>query len=277
MKRDSQHIKNYFSNAEGYEARIVPAFQHFAAGVVQTAQPQGYEITVDIGTGTGILARLISPHVEQVVGIDFVPQMIAQAQKFSLSNVRFQEADVHNLPFENETFDLAVSSFGLNMTQPRKAFGQLYRVLKAGGLLVFHEWGALHPLDENLIEVFAQYMVEDDDAPPELLDTREFIRTPRLWDNVLQDKEDFVEVLSEVGFSDVLVWEDTPVEVVLPVNEFMDYKLGWVNRQAELAAMDEYSRKDCLDAVRSLFNGKVDSEGNIHYAPMLFRVHAKKG
>jgi ubiquinone/menaquinone biosynthesis C-methylase UbiE len=278
MRRDADTIRQFFdANADGYEARIVPAFRHFAESVIRTAQPLGHEVTLDIGTGTGILARLIASRVRHVTGIDFAPAMIEQAILTQNANVIFQVADVHELPFEADTFHLGVASFGLNATRPRRAFAELHRVLKPEGVLAFHEWNVLHRLDDKIIEVFARYMVDEDDAPPHLLKIRHFIRTPRLWDNILQEADDFKEVLAETGYVEIQVWEDAPVEVVMPVADFMDYKLAWANRQAELAAMDEFTRKDCLDALRSMLQDEVGTDGNIHYAPLLFRVRAKKG
>ncbi len=279
MPRDTRTIRQFFSaNAPLYEARIVPAFRQYAAAVVRTAQPQGHEITLDMGTGTGILARLLAPHVAQVIGIDFAPAMIKQAHNLLQQNpnLRFQEADIHQLPFKDGTFHLAAASFGLNATHPRRAFQEIDRVLRPEGRLVFHEWSVLHWLDEKIIDIFAHYMIDEEDAPPDLLKIRQFIRTTRPWDNLLQETSDFEEVLAEAGFADIQVWEDCPVELVMPIAEFMDYKLAWVNRQAELAVMPDYSRKDCLDSLRRLLQEHADSDGNIHYAPMMFRVRAKK-
>lgn len=276
MPRDDQTLKNFFdANALLYESRIVPAFQQFATALLQSLQPQAHEHVLDVGTGTGIVARLIAPQVKNVIGIDFAPRMIAEANQNRPPNVIFQEADVHDLPFEQEQFHRVVSSFGLNATHPRKAFAQIYRVLKPGGSFTFHEWNELHPLDEKIIDVFARYMLEDADAPPDLFATRECVRTPRIWDNVLQEADDFDEVLSETGFVELHIAEES-VEITLPVAAFMDYKLAWANRQAELAAMDSYTRADCLDAIRALLHEHADLAGNVCYAPKLFRVHARK-
>ena len=277
-KRTQDAIKKYFgASAAHYESQIVPAFRQFAAGVIQTAHPQGQEITLDVGTGTGILARLIAPHVREVIGIDFAPEMIAAAQEVATpTNVRYEEADAHALPYGDHTFELIVSSFGLNATEPRRVFRELHRVLKPGGRLVFHEWSVQHSMDSRLIDTLAKFMLPDEDISEELFQMREFTRTVRPWDNILQTTEDFEEVISEAGFSSVQVWEDAPVMVTLSVQDFMAYKLGWANRQAELAAMDSSLLGDCLDTIRWLVQDFSDSEGNVHYDPLLFRVVAEK-
>ncbi|MBZ0310354.1 MAG: class I SAM-dependent methyltransferase, partial [Anaerolineae bacterium] len=164
MSRDTRTIRQFFSaNAPLYESRIVPAFRQYAAAVVRTARPQRHEITLDMGTGTGILARLLAPQVAQIIGIDLASAMIEQAQQIlqqhSLPNIRFQEADIHQLPFKNSIFHLAAASFGLNATRPRRAFKEIYRVLRPEGRMVFHEWSVLHELDEKLMDIFAHYMI----------------------------------------------------------------------------------------------------------------------
>jgi hypothetical protein len=147
-------------------------------------------------------------------------------------------------------------------------------VLKPGGVLAFHEWSLIHPLDEKIIETFADFMLSDEDAPPELMAVREFIRTPRLWDNVLQDVDDYHELLAD--FSQVEVWEDAPTTCVLPVEDFIRYKTAWTNRQAELKAMPDFVRADCIDALRRMLQEEADTDGNVRYNPMVFRVRAVK-
>jgi len=277
MVRSKDAVKMVFgSAAEHYEALIIPAFRPFARAVIDTARPQGDEIALDLGTGTGILAREIAPQVTHVIGIDVAPQMIAAARAATasenLGNVEFQEADTHELTFPDGHFDLVVASFGLNATSPAKAFPQIHRVMKNGAVLAFHEWGLQHELDTALVDVLVNFMVDDEDADEELLKIRAFVTAMCPWHNTFQETDDFLEELTE--FSQVEAWEDSPVDCVLPVAVFMDYKLAWPNRRAELNAMPDFQRADCLDALRRTFQEFADREGNIHYQPSLFRVRA---
>jgi ubiquinone/menaquinone biosynthesis C-methylase UbiE len=276
MNRRIEFVKNMYTQAaENWEAHIIPAFRPFAAGVIRTAEPRGDEITLDIGTGTGILARMIAPHVKHVTGIDLVPEMIAAAQAANdVPNADFQVADAHRMSLDDDSFDLVVATFGFNATYPAQLFPEIRRVLKPGGRLAFHEWNDQHPLDTQIIEIFVKYMVEEDEADDDLIDMREMNAAPRPWYNAFQTAEDFHEELQNYGFSHVQVWEDRPVEVVLPVDEFLLYKMGWTPRQRELAAMDEWRRADCLDAIRAFLQDEADADGNLHYDPLLFRVRA---
>ena len=55
--------------------------------------------------------------------------------------ITFVEADAMNLPFADNEFDAVTISFGLrNIEDPKKALGEMFRVLKPGGRLVVCEF-----------------------------------------------------------------------------------------------------------------------------------------
>lgn len=269
----------YTLNAPTYEADIVqPAFRHFAAAVASTAAPQAGERALDVGTGTGILARLLAPRVAEVVGIDLAPSMIQQAAQIArgegLANVRFEAMNAESPTLEAASFDLIAASFGLNACHPRRVLPALRGLLRPGGRLVFHEWSLLHPLDQIMSDTLAEFILDDSEVSEGLYALREYTRAPRPWDQAFQTAEDYQEELVAYGFGGVQVWEEAPVDCVLSPADFMRYKLAWANRQAELGEMDEYSRADFLDTLRGRLWDQCDGEGGLHYAPVLFRVVA---
>ncbi len=82
---------------------------------------------LDVGTGTGAVARLISerwPDAE-VTGVDVSPGMIAEARR--LGNERYDVGDASALPYEAAAFDLVT----LNNMIP--FFDELARVTAPGG------------------------------------------------------------------------------------------------------------------------------------------------
>jgi hypothetical protein len=141
-------------------------------------------------------------------------------------------------------------------------------------VLAFHEWGLQHELDTALIDTLVNFMVDDDDADEALLRVRGFVTAPCPWHNTFQDVDDFREELGRYGFTEIEAWEDSPVTCALPLADFMAYKLAWPNRRAELNAMPDFQRADCIDALRRMFQEFADRDGNIHYQPSLFRVRA---
>lgn len=282
MTHTLAQIRAYYDNlAPDYEAQIVvPAFRPFAQGVIQTAQPQGVETALDIGTGTGVLARLLAPHVRHVVGVDLADGMIhagrALAAQEGLTNLQLEVGNAHRLPYPDQSFELVVSSFGLNATSPSLMFPEIHRLLKVGGVLAFHEWNESHPLDPVLGQVMADYILDDSEISEELFELREFVRSPRPWDNVFQSAEDYHDTLQEYGFGEVHVWEDAPTTLHISIPDFIAYKSAWKNRREELAAMPPPQRADCLDALHQTLAHWADSEGYLTYDPILFRVRALK-
>jgi ubiquinone/menaquinone biosynthesis C-methylase UbiE len=97
---------------------------------------------LDVGCGPGSitlgLARLIAPG--EAVGVDLQPTQVEQAAATAriqrVPNVRFEAADVYNLPFESESFDAVyMNGVAMHLRQPMVAFRECWRVLKAGGVI----------------------------------------------------------------------------------------------------------------------------------------------
>ena len=104
---------------------------------------------LDIAGGTGepsiTIARLLQGTGE-VVGVDLSggPLAIAgeRAKQHGLSNVRFQEADVHHLPFPDNSFDRITSRLGIMFfADLPRALREMHRVLKPGGRVALLAWG----------------------------------------------------------------------------------------------------------------------------------------
>ena len=99
------------------------------------------ETVLDIGCGTGVdtlVAAIMVGHEGRVTGIDLIPEMLEQArtnlEKTSLKNVTFQEGSAEQLPFPDETFDVAISNGVFNLIPDKtKALREVSRVLKSSG------------------------------------------------------------------------------------------------------------------------------------------------
>jgi ubiquinone/menaquinone biosynthesis C-methylase UbiE len=89
---------------------------------------------LDVGTGTGQAAGILAERFPeaQIDAVDASPQMVELARaKPELQRVRFAVADGGSLPYEEASFDLAVSL----LVQPFES--ELYRVLAPGGWALF--------------------------------------------------------------------------------------------------------------------------------------------
>jgi SAM-dependent methyltransferase len=99
---------------------------------------------LDLGTGTGAVARLVAerfPEAE-IVGADMAPQMIEEARRVTDSpRITYQVADAQKLPFADGAFDLVTLG---NMIP---FFDELARVVKPGGrMLIAYSAGAETPI-----------------------------------------------------------------------------------------------------------------------------------
>jgi len=113
-------------------------------------QPSGDERALDAGTGTGALAFALSPHVREVVAVDRVPELLAEARARagSFSNVTFVEGDATRLELESASFDLAGCARTLHhVHRPELVVAELARLTRPGGsVLVIDQIAPADPL-----------------------------------------------------------------------------------------------------------------------------------
>ncbi len=125
------------------------------AAVVEAAAVTGPEMrqgrVLDVACGSGEPSISIAALLKgkgQVVGVDTAegPLDVARerARQRGLENVEFLQADVHALPFADESFDRVTSRMGVMVFDDlRKALDEMHRVLKPGGRVVLLTWGAM--------------------------------------------------------------------------------------------------------------------------------------
>ncbi len=119
--------------------------------LVRLARLKRGERVLDCATGTGDLAILLKKKVGReglVVGSDFSPQMLNFAPtKAGVQglDIRFEIADLMNLPYESGSFDVSTISFGIrNVADPKRGLEELGRVVKSGGRVLVLEFGQPH-------------------------------------------------------------------------------------------------------------------------------------
>jgi len=135
------------SAAEVYDDFFLPAlFAAWVPRVVAIAALQPGQRVVDVACGTGVLAMeaaLATSPGGQVVGVDLNPGMLAVARR-KAPQISWLEAPAEALPLEAESFDAAVSQFGLMFFEDQHAaIAEMWRVVRPGGRLAIAVWDSL--------------------------------------------------------------------------------------------------------------------------------------
>jgi SAM-dependent methyltransferase len=133
--------------AEVYESCFVPAiFGAWAAPVADAAGIRTGNNVLDVGCGTGVLAREALRRVGQegqVVGVDLNEGMLAVAARTE-PNIAWQLGDAASLRFEDASFDVVVSQFALMYFPDRVAsLREMWRILAPGGRLAVAAWAPI--------------------------------------------------------------------------------------------------------------------------------------
>jgi SAM-dependent methyltransferase len=136
-------------------AELAPVSAH----VVELSELRPGERLLDLATGTGNAALLAAGAGALVTGIDAASRLIevarARAAEAEL-DISFLVGDVQELPFEDGSFDVALSVFGLIFAaDPDRALGEMLRVLRPGGRALFTAWIPEGPIDA-MVGVFSR-------------------------------------------------------------------------------------------------------------------------
>lgn len=115
---------------------------------------------LDAGCGCGfdafIAASMAGPS-GMAVGVDITKEMLTvartAAESFKNGNVRFEEASLEKLPFDDASFDLIISNGVLNLIPDKQAaFAECARVLRAQGTLVSADLMVIESIPPEVLE-----------------------------------------------------------------------------------------------------------------------------
>jgi ubiquinone/menaquinone biosynthesis C-methylase UbiE len=152
--------------AERYQRKWVPySLGPLAALLLVHADPRPGERVVDVGCGTGAVARQAAPRVGRegaVVAVDINPAMLAVGRSLPAPDgapIDWREGSAMALPLPHASFELALCQHGLQYFPDRvAALREMRRVLAPGGRTAVCVWRSLehNPLSRLLQESIAR-------------------------------------------------------------------------------------------------------------------------
>jgi SAM-dependent methyltransferase len=197
---------------------------------------------LDVACGTGNASIPAAHAGARVTGLDFSPELLEIARERAadaMVEIDFVEGDAQELPFEDESFDRVVSTFG-HMFAPdhERTAAEMKRVLRPGGVIAFACWtpeGSIGRMFRTLAELIPP---PPGGTPPILWGTEQHVR----------------ELLGDAQFErHEIEWQDESVEsyarfMMESFGPLLNAREVMTGREDELdAAFADYLRAENLN------------------------------
>jgi ubiquinone/menaquinone biosynthesis C-methylase UbiE len=130
--------------ASGDYATIGTTLQIVGESLAEAADVRAAEHVLDVAAGNGNATLAAARRFARVTSTDYVPHLLdngALRAKAEGAEIHFRVADAEALPFDEGSFDVALSTFGVMFTpEHRTAAGELLRVVRSGGRIALANW-----------------------------------------------------------------------------------------------------------------------------------------
>jgi ubiquinone/menaquinone biosynthesis C-methylase UbiE len=167
--------------------------------LIERLDPRPGQTILDLAAGlgeTGFLAARCVGETGRVLITDFAPRMVAAARRraaeFGVTNADFRQLDGERMDLESECVDGVACRWGyMLMVDPGAAFGETYRVMRAGGRLALSVFGA--PDSNPWASLVGRVLVAERHTPPPVPGS------PGIF--ALSDPKRIHELLRRAGFA----------------------------------------------------------------------------
>lgn len=187
---------SYGTNAaENYEKYFVPVIgAPFALDLVNEAGLRPGERVLDVGCGTGTIARLAAERVGangRVAGLDVNAAMLNVARSLPSANpIKWYETAAESIPLPDHSFDVVFCSLSLQFfTDKLAALREMHRVLKPGGRVYIDT-----PMPSEFLNVFDRALARNVSEEASVFVHAVFS---------LNDPREMEALLKEAGFSGI--------------------------------------------------------------------------
>ena len=136
------HLKKYSKKywakrAEKYDRTNWVKNEDFIDVFTSMLPENNFKKILEVGIGTGAVAKIISKRIGPLTGIDISAEMISNINH---PDIELILADVQALPFDSETFDLIYMRNVLHyIDQPEKGFSEICRCMKPKAYFLFSQ------------------------------------------------------------------------------------------------------------------------------------------
>ncbi len=136
---------------------------------------------LDVACGAGNGAIAAARRNAQAVGLDYVPELLERARERAAAEgfeIEFVEGDAQDLPFDDGSFDIVVSTFGAMFAPDQeKTASELLRVCRSGGKIGMANWPPRGLVGGGMFKITAEHAPPPPGVlPPVLWGTEERLR-----------------------------------------------------------------------------------------------------
>jgi len=238
--------RGWDQKALGYDGFLGQITGRLVEPLLDAAGVESGRRVLDLATGPGYAAARAAERGASVVGIDIAPAMIELAGGLH-PGLEFRQADAHELPFDDASFDAALGNFLiLHLGRPEQAADEFVRVLRPGGRLALTAWDISERA--RLFALFLGAVAESGASPPpDLPRGPDFFR--------FSDDEEFDALLRERALDDRSVQTIAFTHRVATAEEVWDGMLASTVRTSALISRqtDETQRR-----IRAAFDRLVE-------------------
>lgn len=180
--------------SEGDFAMVANVVLYGAETLAESLQILPGEKILDVACGSGNAAIAAARRAwGNTTGVDFVPALLERARERAAAErleIEFVEGDAQELPFEDASFDVVMSIYGVMFAPDQeKAAAELLRVVKQGGRIGLASWSP----DGGLAGLFMTVFKHTGGPPPGTM-------PPVLWGTEERVRELLGDGVSEISF-----------------------------------------------------------------------------